>query len=69
MLLAELGLSKETLRVWGRKHKGSGKSTPAQSVDSEAENRRWRSELVEAKRANEMADSTGQRKELCELLR
>lgn len=51
---AELGLSRETLRVWVRKHKGSGKSTPAESVDFEAENRRLRAELVEAKRANEI---------------
>lgn len=48
----ELGLSKETLRVWVRKHKDSGKATPAESVDLEAENRRLRAELTEAKRAN-----------------
>lgn len=50
----ELGLSKETLRVWVRKHKDSGKATPAESVDLEAENRRLRAELAEAKRANEI---------------
>ncbi|MCT1549992.1 transposase [Brevibacterium casei] len=50
----ELGLSKETLRVWVRKHKESGKSTPTESVDLEAENRRLRAELAEAKRANEI---------------
>ncbi|NNV08135.1 hypothetical protein ETC03_17905 [Geobacillus sp. MMMUD3] len=33
----ELGLSKETLRVWVRKHKDSGKATPTESVDLEAE--------------------------------
>uniref|UniRef100_UPI001BB1E083 transposase n=1 Tax=Brevibacterium sp. 2SA TaxID=2502198 RepID=UPI001BB1E083 len=50
----ELGLSKETLRVWVRKHKDSGKATPTESVDLEAENRRLRAELAEAKRANEI---------------
>ncbi|WP_350269331.1 transposase [Brevibacterium sp. CBA3109] len=50
----ELGLSKETLRVWVRKHKDSGRATPTESVDLEAENRRLRAELTEAKRANEM---------------
>ena len=50
----ELGLSKETLRVWVRKHKDSGRATPAESVDLEAENRRLRAELAEAKRANEI---------------
>lgn len=50
----ELGLSKETLRVWVRKHKDSGKASPVESVDLEAENRRLRAELAEAKRANEI---------------
>jgi transposase len=50
----ELGLSRETLRVWVRKHKDSGKATPAESVDLEAENRRLRAELAEAKRVNEI---------------
>ena len=35
----ELGVSKEALRVWVRKHKDSGKATPVESVDLEAENR------------------------------
>ena len=50
----ELGLSRETLRVWVRKHKDSGKATPTESVDLEAENRRLRAVLAEAKRANEI---------------
>jgi transposase len=50
----ELGVSKEALRVWVRKHKDSGKATPADSVDLEAENRRLRAELAESKRANEI---------------
>lgn len=50
----ELGLSKESLRVWVRKHKATGQATPAESVDIEAENRRLRAELAEAKRANEI---------------
>ena len=51
---AELGVNKETLRVWVRKYKASGRSTPAESIDFETENRRLRAELAEAKRANEI---------------
>lgn len=50
----ELGVSKEALRVWVRKHKDTGLDTPAQSVDLESENRRLRAELAEAKRANDI---------------
>lgn len=49
-----LGMSKETLRDWVRAHKQSGATTPAESVDLAAENRRLRAELTEAKRANEI---------------
>ncbi|WP_180958979.1 MULTISPECIES: hypothetical protein [unclassified Brevibacterium] len=37
-----------------RKNKDSGKATPAESVDLDAENRRLRAELTEAKRANQI---------------
>lgn len=50
----ELGLSKETLRVWVRKHKDSGKASAAESVGLDAEVRRLRAELAEAKRAKEI---------------
>src|SRR5699024_1832701 len=50
----ELGLSKETLRVWVRQHKDSGKATPAESADPEAESRWLRAEWAEAKRATEI---------------
>lgn len=50
----ELNLSRETLRIWVRKYKESGASTPAESVDLEAENRRLRKELAESQRANEI---------------
>jgi len=53
-IAGELGLSKETLRVWVRTHKRSGTDTPAESVDLEAENRQLRAELAEAKRANDI---------------
>lgn len=53
-IASELGVSKEALRVWVRKHKDTGLDTPAQSVDLEAENRRLRAELAEAKRANDI---------------
>ncbi|MGP5082980.1 transposase, partial [Corynebacterium variabile] len=41
----ELNISRETLRIWVRKHKESGVPTPAESVDLEAENRRLRKEI------------------------
>ena len=50
----ELGLSKETLRMWVRKHKDTGASSPAESTDLAAENRPLRAELAESKRANEI---------------
>ena len=50
----ELGVSKEALRVWVRKHKDSGAESPAESINLEAENRRLRAELAEAKRANDI---------------
>ncbi|MCG7438995.1 transposase [Corynebacterium freneyi] len=53
-IAGELGVSKETLRVWVRTHKQSGFGTPAESVDLEAENRQLRAELAEAKRANDI---------------
>ena len=53
-IASELGLSKETLRTWVRNHKASGRTTPVESVDLEAENRRLRAELAEARRANEI---------------
>ena len=51
---SELGMSKETLRVWVRNHKNSGKLSAAESVDLDAENRRLRAELAESKRVNEI---------------
>ena len=53
-IAGELGVSKETLRVWVRTHKQSGVGAPAESVDLEAENRQLRAELAEAKRANDI---------------
>lgn len=50
----ELGMSKETLRVWVRNHKASGKVTAGESIDLEAENRRLRAELAESRRVNEI---------------
>ncbi|RNE48041.1 transposase [Corynebacterium alimapuense] len=50
----ELGVSKEALRVWVRKHKDSGAHRPAESINLKTENRRLRAELAEAKRANDI---------------
>lgn len=54
---SELGMSKETLRVRVRNHKNSGKSSGAESVDLDAENRRLRAELAESRRVNEILKS------------
>ncbi len=40
--------AKETLRVWTRKRKDSGKATPAKPADLEDENRRLRAASAEA---------------------
>lgn len=54
LIAAELGVSKESLRVWVRAHKQSGVASPGESLDLAAENRRLRAELAEAKRANDI---------------
>ena len=53
--------------MWCQRHgpevaPASASQTPAEEI------RRIKRELAEARRANEMADSSGGRKELCELL-
>ena len=64
----QLGINPETLRGWVNQaeiddgHRPGTTTTDAQRLaDLERENR-------ELRRANAMADSSGQRKELCELL-
>lgn len=51
-IAVDLGASKRSLRVWGRKPKQSGADTPAELLDLEAENLRLRAELAKAKRAS-----------------
>ncbi len=65
-----LGCGPETLRAWCHQATTASKATPAPAPDESLgeENRRLRRELAEARRANEMAHSSGGRKELCELL-
>lgn len=63
----QLGVGEETLRIWRNRYgPAEGSSRPQESL--EEENRRLRRELAETRRENEMADSSGGRKELCELL-
>ena len=65
-----LGCGPETLRNWCRRAESSDHAVVALSgeTDLEGENRQLRRELAETRRANEMEDSSGGRKELCELL-
>ena len=65
-----LGCGPETLRAWCNQAIAAGKATPAAPTDESLseENRRLRRKLPEARRAIERADSSGERKELCELL-
>ena len=63
----QLDVSEETLRMWCNRH-GHEIAPAAAGETPEQEIRRLRRELAEARRANEMADSSGERKELCELL-
>ncbi|PZT84299.1 MAG: hypothetical protein DI630_37245, partial [Gordonia sp. (in: high G+C Gram-positive bacteria)] len=57
----------ETLRAWCNQAITASKATPAPATDESLgeENRRLRRELAEARRANEMADSSGQRNISC----
>ncbi|MCY1683856.1 transposase [Kocuria sp. SL71] len=65
-----LSCGPETLRAWCNQAITASIANPAAPTDESLgeENRRLRRELAEARRANEMADSSGERKELCELL-
>jgi len=66
---SKLGIgSPETLRKWVRQAEVDGGSRPGKTTAELAEIRELKREVAELRRANEMADSSGERKELCELL-
>ncbi|WP_420891409.1 transposase [Micrococcus luteus] len=62
----QLGVGEETLRMWCNRHGHEITQTPA-GEDLQQENKRLKRELAEARRANEMADSSSQRNESCEM--
>ncbi|MGX0104353.1 transposase, partial [Kocuria palustris] len=62
----QVGVGEETLRMWCNRH-GHEIAPAAAGETPEQEIRRLRRELAEARRANEMADSSGQCNESCEM--
>ena len=68
-IAAKLGItSPESLRKWIRRAEIDGGLRPGKTSDEIAEIRELKKEVAELRRANEMADSSGGRKKLCELL-
>ena len=59
----------ETLRGWVRQAEVDAGSRAGVTTEAAEEVARLKREVAELRRANEMADSSGGRKELCELLR
>ncbi|MGO2521701.1 MAG: hypothetical protein ACTH8F_16400, partial [Microbacterium sp.] len=62
-----LGMSAETLRVWHRRREIDTGQRAGVTTDVAEENKRLQREVAELKKANEVADSTGQRNECCEM--
>ena len=62
-----LGMSPETLRLWQRRYEVDAGVTPGLTTDAAAEIKRLQKENAELRKANEMADSTGQRNGCCEM--
>ncbi len=65
----QLGVHPEALRNWVRQAEVDGGVRPGTTTDDAQRLAELEREVRELRRANEMADSSGQRKELCELLR
>lgn len=64
----KLGVAPESLRRWCEKADVDDGRKPGLNTDAAQEIRRLKRENTELRRANEVADSSGGRKELCELL-
>ena len=64
-----LGMTPETLRKWVRRAEIDNGERAGLTTDERARLKALEKENRELRRANEMADSTGGRNELCELLR
>lgn len=58
----------ETVRTWVRRAEVDAGKRPGVTTEEAEELKRLKREVAELRRANEMADSSGGRKELCELL-
>ena len=63
-----LGMNVETLRLWVHRAQVDAGVRPGTTSEDAEEIKRLKREVAELRRANEMADSSGGRKELCELL-
>lgn len=66
---SKLGMTPETLRVWVRRAQDDGGLRPGLTTDERKRLKELEKENRDLRRANEMADSTGRRNELGELLR
>ena len=64
----QLGVHPEALRNWVRQAEVDGGVRPGTTTDDAQRLAELEREVRELRRANEMADSSGGRKELCELL-
>ena len=62
------GSQPHTLRGWWRQDRIDRGQAPGLSIAEAEEITKLRRENLELRRGNEMADSSGERKELCELL-
>ncbi|MGW4859398.1 hypothetical protein [Kocuria palustris] len=62
------GISPHTLRNWWKQDRIDQGEAPGLSTAEAEEITKLRRENLELRRGNEMADSSGERKELCELL-
>ncbi|CAL8897024.1 transposase [Kocuria varians] len=64
----QLGVNPETLRGWVRQTQIDAGTRPGTTTDDAQKIIELEKEVRELRRANAMADSSGERKELCELL-
>jgi len=64
---AKLSINHETLRQWVRRAETDAGERPGPTTDERAKMRALERENKELRRANEMADSTGQRNRTCEM--
>ena len=67
-IAGKLGMTPETLRKWMRRAEADNGDRAGQTTDERSRLKALEKENRELRRANEMADSTGGRNELCELL-